>query len=280
MSLAVGRVTLQPLSRIDVSSSMQAARFEGSLMSSLEELKAIEQQRLADERNAIARAEELRKQAIVDAERKAREELEAKARAEHEAKLAIERARADAERELRLRVEAAEQAERARQMMVLEQERTAQEMELRRAEVKQKRPTWMVAVTALALVLACVLVVFTVKAVAASVESDKQTEGANKIAEQKRLEVEAMRKELDKIEANLASLDAKVTVALDNVEKARNKAELMAAANELKRLQKEKFDEQVRLNKIRLDQWNKDRVKPVTVDDECARNPLCKKTMK
>jgi hypothetical protein len=179
---------------------MQAARFEGSLMSSLQELKAIEQQRLADERAVVVRTEEMRIQALADAERKACEEIAAKARAEHEATLAIERARADAEREARLRVEAAEQAERARQMMALEQERTQQEMELRRAEVKQKRPTWMVAVTGLALVLACVLVVFTAKAIASSNESDQARIEADRQADQAARSSDAERARPDRSE--------------------------------------------------------------------------------
>jgi hypothetical protein len=275
MSLAVGTGALQLVSRIDVSSSMQAARFEGSLMSSLQELKAIEQQRLADERAAILRSQEQRAQALADAERTAREQAEAKVRAEHEAKLAIERTRLEAEREARMRVEATEQAERARQTMVLEQERAQQEMALRRAEVAKKRPTWMVAVTGLALVLACVLVVFTVKAMAASNESDQARIESERQAEVKRLEVEAMRKELDKIEANLKALDVKVTSALDRVAAAQTQADRIAAANDLKRAQKEKFDEQVRLNKIRLDKWNADRVRPVTV---CDGQAICKNT--
>jgi hypothetical protein len=272
--------TLQPAVSIDVSSVMQAARFEGSLMSSLQELKAIEQQRLADERSAIARADELRIQALVDAERKAREEIELKARAEHEAKLAIERARFEAEREARLRVEAAEQAERARQMMALEQERTQQEMALRRAEVAKKRPTWMVAVTGLALLLVCVLVVFTVQAVAASNESDKARIESERLAEIKRLEVVAMRAELDKIETNLGVLDGKVQQALLRLEKAKTEADRIAAAADFKRLQREKYDENARFEKIRQDAWNKKRTETVKVDIECQNNSISKKCLK
>jgi hypothetical protein len=84
-----------------------------------------------------------------------------------------------------------------------------------------------------------------------------------------------MRKELDRIEANLAGLDGKVTVALDKLEKARDQRERLAAADELKRLNKEKFDEQVRLAKIRQDKWNADRVKQVKV---CDGQAICRDT--
>ena len=50
-----------------------------------------------------------------------------------------------------MRVESAEAAERARQQAALEQSRMQQEMDLRRAEVAKKRPTWMLVVTGLAL---------------------------------------------------------------------------------------------------------------------------------
>src|SRR3569623_1115411 len=66
-------------------------------------------------------------------------------------RLRFEEARVAAEREARLRVEAHEASERARLAAHLEQERMAQEMELRRADIAQRRPRWMIAVTVLAL---------------------------------------------------------------------------------------------------------------------------------
>ncbi len=256
---------------------MQAAqRFEGSLMTSLAELKSIEQQRVADERMAVMRDHEMRVQAKTDAERQAREALEANQRADYEARLAIERAKADAERELRLRVESAEAAERARQQMILEQERSQQEMELRRAEVAKKRPTWMVAVTGLALVLATVLVVFTVKALGASDDANEQRTQAEKIAKEKQEETAAMHRELEKIEANLKVLDGKVAAAIDQVVAASGKAAIDAAAVNLKKLRAEQADQAYRAEKYRIEKALAERLKGV--HDVCAGQSVCKGT--
>jgi len=220
-------------------------------MTSLAELKSIEQQRLADERAAVIRADELRLQAMLDAEREAREAREEAERAAYDRQLALERARVDAEREARLRVEAAEAAERARQQAVLEQERAQQEMELRRAEVAKKRPTWMLVVTALALVAACVLVVFTVEALGASDQANQARIEAENRAKAKDEETARMRAELDKLEASLEVLDGQVSSAMDRVIAAQGKAATDAAAAELRRLRQERADQARRAEELR-----------------------------
>jgi colicin import membrane protein len=255
---------------------MQAARFEGSLMTSLAELKNIEHQRVADERAAVVRAEEARVQARLDAERRTKEEAEAKARAEYEAQLAIERAKVEAEREARLRIEATEAAEAARQRMLLEQERSQQEMALRRAEVAKKRPTWMVALTAFALVAAAVLVVFTVRAFTESDKSDEARVIAENKAHQAEIDAENSRIELEKITQNLKDLDGKVTVALANLEKARDKASKDAAEKEIRRLRDQQIKDQQRqadLQRQRELQKRLDGVKKV-----CDSGAICKDT--
>jgi len=125
----------------------QPEKRENSVLFSLRELRQIEENRVAEEEQAARSAEEARQAAQAAAERRRREEEEAKVRAERDAQLAIETARENAEREARMRVESAEATERQRQQAALEQQRLQQEMELRRAEVAKKRPTWMLAVT-------------------------------------------------------------------------------------------------------------------------------------
>jgi hypothetical protein len=259
---------------------MQAARFEGSLMTSLAELKSIEQQRLADERTAVLRAEELRKQALIDADRRIREEAEAKAKAEYDQQLALEQARVQAERELRLRIESAEQAERARQQMALEQERHAQELALRKAEVAKKRPTWMVAVTAIALACAAVLVVLTVQAFGATDDADKARREAELISQRKELEAEQMRKELDRLEQDLKSLDASLAVALDKVAIAQTRAEAAAAAGEVKRLANAKREAEIKAAELRRKREYDERIRGVQVDKDCEGQSVCRKVMK
>ncbi|HEY5927364.1 MAG TPA: hypothetical protein VIV11_37025, partial [Kofleriaceae bacterium] len=127
-------------------------RVESSIITSLSELRAIEQQRIADERAAIERERAAEIETKRAAEQAIRDAEERRLREEREAIMRIEQARLDAEREARMRVEAAEAAERARFTAALEQQRMQEEHELRRAEIAQKRPTWMLVVTGMALV--------------------------------------------------------------------------------------------------------------------------------
>ncbi len=209
-------------------------------MTSLAELKSIEQQRMADERASVIRADELRRHAAAEAERTAREEAERKVREERESLLAIEQAKVTAERELRLRFEQAEQAERARQQIALEQERHQQEMALRKAEVAKKRPKWMMAVTGLALSLAAVLVAMTINAIGHSDDAEEAKTRSDAAAANARLEADKMRDELNRLESNLHDLDGKVDLAIQRVAAAQTAAEARAAGDEVKRLARDR----------------------------------------
>ncbi len=253
---------------------MQAARFEGSLMTSLAELKSIEQQRIADERASVIRADEMRRHAAAEAERTAVEAAEREVREEREAILAIEQAKVAAERELRLRVEQAEQAERARQQIALDQERYQHEMELRKAEVAKKRPRWMMAVTGLALTLAAVLVVMTVNALAHSDDAEVAKTKSDAVAENARKEADKMRDELDRLEANLHDLDGKVDVAIKRVAAAQTAAEAKAAGDEVKRLAREKSEAKAAAAKLRADQELKKRLEGVR--NVCTGDSICR----
>src|SRR3954468_12861947 len=147
---------MQSCARRRVWIGMQARqeRFEGSLMTSLAELRAIEEERIAAERAALVGDADARRRAIEDTERQAREAAEAKIAAAHAEQVRIAREREDAERQARMHVEAAAAAEHARHAAALEQEWMAQELDLRRQEVARKRPTWMIAVTVVAVLAA------------------------------------------------------------------------------------------------------------------------------
>src|SRR5262245_40732498 len=129
-------------------------RIESSILTSLSELREIEQQRIADEHAAIERERAAEREARRAAEQARSDAEAARIGAGRDERLRIEQARVDAEREARLRVEASDAAERTRYQAALEQRRLEEEMQLRRAEILQKRPRWMVAVTALAVVAA------------------------------------------------------------------------------------------------------------------------------
>lgn len=194
-------------------------------MTSLHELRAIEQQRIADERAAIEKRRAAEAEAARAAEQARLEAEAARAQAEREELLRIEQARADAEREARLRVEAAEAAERARLAAQLEQERVQQELELRRAEVAKKRPTWMVAVTAIALAAGIGFAVFAVDRMhEAEVAQDGKAQ-ADRAMAQARADAAAAMAKLDEMKRTLDDLDAKVTDAQHALAVARDAAE-------------------------------------------------------
>ena len=195
-------------------------------MTSLHELRAIEQQRIADERAATARAREAEDTARRAAEQAQLDERMARERAARDAELRIEQARADAAREVRMRVEATEAAERARLAAALEHERVAQELELRRADIAKRRPTWMVVVTVLAIAGGVGFGALAIDRMheADSAQADKAAARADMVAA-KQTAAEAIAR-LDAMQKDLDALDAKVREAQHAVAIATNKIEL------------------------------------------------------
>jgi hypothetical protein len=217
----------------------QGEKRENSVLFSLRELRQIEENRVQEEENAVKSAEEARIRAKEDAERRKREEEEAKINAEREHQRSIEESRVAAEREARMRVESAEAAERARNQAALEQQRLQQEMELRRAEVAKKRPTWMLAVTGIALVAAVGLIFFAIQRMRASEQAEKDKEIAEKIAVQAKKDSEEAQEKLGKILKELDELDGQVKQAVNSLADAQNDADRRAARDRLNKLQQE-----------------------------------------
>ncbi len=119
-----------------------------SVVASLHELRAIEQQRIADEiaaraaHDAACEARRVAEQARLDADARAVRDaaLAEAARIEHEA--------AAARRADELAIACAEAAERARAQAELDAERMAEEMRVRREQVARTRPRALIAVIA------------------------------------------------------------------------------------------------------------------------------------
>jgi len=245
-------------------------RNESSVLFSLKELRGIEQQRVADERAAIERAKQAEIDAKLAAERAQREAEEAKIAAEREERMRIENARVAAEREMRLRVEATEAAERARLAAELEQQRLVQEMEIRRVEALQKRPRWMIAVTAMAAVAAIALAVFAVDRMreAAAAERDEQAAIQAKI-DAKQIAAEAQAK-LEEMRKQLAVLDATVDAATKRLEIAQNDADREKARQAIAQARKDKAEAQRRLDDYNAAVAKKIRDGGIKLDD-CAK---------
>lgn len=254
----------------------QSEKRENSVLFSLRELRQIEENRVQEEEHAVRTAEEQRRMAKEAKERAERDAEEARIRAEREAQLQIEQARENAEREARMRVEAAEAAERQRQQAALEQQRLQQEMELRRAEVAKKRPTWMLVVTGIALVAAVGLVFFAIQRMKES-DASKEAEKAAQIERDAAVKAAAEAQEkVERLAADLADLDKKLGSAVDNVVAAQNDADRAAAKGKLEALRREKAEMEARIAEAKAAAARAERKKGVKISKECQDNPLAK----
>lgn len=254
----------------------QPEKRENSVLFSLRELRQIEENRVQEEENALRTAEEEKRLAREEAERRRREEEEAKVRAEREAQLEVERAREAAEREARLRVESAEAAERERQRAALEQQRLQQEMELRRAEVAKTRPTWMVAVTVLAILGAVGLGVFAVMSLTKAEQKDTEAEKALKARDEAIKAAEEAQKTVERLEAEAAEMITKINGAIAAVDAAQDEAARIAAKQRLASLQKAQYEQQKRINEAKARAARAKRLQGAKISPECQANPLAK----
>ena len=149
-------------------------------------------------------------------------------------------------------------------------------MELRRAEVAKKRPTWMLAVTAIAVLGIVGAVFLTINAF-----SDKShAEDAKSQAEKDRDEaVKQAHDAQDKAEAaakEVANLGGEVNDAQAAVAKANTQAERDAANQRLAQLQKAQADAQRRAAEAAEAARHAQRIQGISVSKECQNNPLAK----
>ncbi|HTL36532.1 MAG TPA: hypothetical protein VL326_25540 [Kofleriaceae bacterium] len=175
-----------------------------------------------------------------------------------------------------MRVEAGEAAERQRHQAALEQSRLQQEMELRRAEVAKKRPTWMLAVTGIALVGAVGLIFFAVNRMRDSEAADARRKKAEAEAAQAVKDANDAKDKLDRIMKDLDDLDTKVGAAVSAVADAQNDADRASAKQRLIALQKEQYDMKQRAAAARAAAEKAERLKGVKISKECMDNPLAK----
>ena len=255
---------------------MQVARQQNSIITSLSELREIENQRIAEDRAVIQRAEAARLAERAAAEQRVRDEEQARVRAAHEAQLALERARLEAEREARLRIDAAAAAELARQQVVLEHTRMEEELKLRRAALAKTRPTWMVAVTCVATLAAGVLVWF-------ALSSRNSTEDARAKARHAEIEKERAKEaareaqvELARIGQELESNSAAIKQAIKRVELAENQAASEKAAADLRREEERWKANMAAKKKAEYELWLKKRREGVDVSADCKNGVFAK----
>lgn len=256
---------------------MRDNRVENSLLMSLNELRDIEKQRVADERAA----EERKRQAAIDAARAAEQAKldaeEARKRAEREEIMRIQLAQVELERQARMRLEAAEAAERARLQAELDAQRAAAEIELRREEVARKRPTWMLVVTGVAFVAAVGLGIFAYGRARDTARAEERTRAAQLQQEQAKRDAEESQRGLDKLQADSDARKQR----MDELEKQlQGKIDAAKAAEIQKKLEKEHAD-QVAADK-RAEELRKKKeweIRHAKIDvSNCVGQAVCKET--
>jgi hypothetical protein len=246
-------------------------------MSSLAELRAIEEERIAQERAAVLAEAEAKRRAIEEAEAKRVADEAARVAAEREAAIALERAREAAEREARMKVEAAEATERARLVAALEHERLAGELELRRAEVAKKRPTWMVAVTAAAVLATGGFAWFAIDQMKASEAAVAGKVAADKARDNAHRKVEEAEQELRIAQNELVALGGRMDKAVVDLDIAKTAEQRRAAEANLRELRRQQADAEKRRQdaiKAREDQIRKDGLR---IKQECLDGVIGKR---
>ena len=254
----------------------QSEKRENSVLFSLRELRQIEESRVQEEEHAVRTAEEARMRAQQEEERRRREEEEAKIRAERDHQRSIEEARLGQEREARMRVESTEAAERARHQAELEQQRLHQEMEIRRAEVAKKRPTWMLVVTGFAVVGAIALTIIGINAYNSSQEDKARAAQAEKEKDEYAAQVKKLKEDVEKAQHDLDDVATRVDKAVADVSAAQNAADLRAAQERLAQLNREKAEMNKRLADAKTAAEKAERAKGLHISKECQDNPLAK----
>ncbi len=260
---------------------MQASRLaESSVLFSLKELRQLEHSRIDEERAAVRDAELTQQRAREAAAREAEAAIEARRRTEHEAELAAAHAQAESERQLRLHVEATEAAERARHQAALDQERLAGELALRRAEVAKKRPTWMLAVTACAVLAGAALVWFAIDTQQASQTADR--ERAVAIADKEKAQADAreaaaqmvrIQGELDELDRRVAKGVHDIGIAADDAARDRVRQDMLAAERDRAALR-------ARLDAAQRAAYDKERKAKVELGADCVNSSVSKDCLK
>jgi len=197
-------------------------------------------------------------------------------RAERDEVLRIETARENAEREARMRVESAEAMERNRVQAALEQQRLQQEMELRRAEVAKKRPTWMLAVTGVALVAAIGLNRHCVAGVAAQDRVGRGRGDREGRKEQGRGAGPGGQDRVNKLASDIKEQDDRLNSAEVALKTAQTDADRRAAQSNLDKLRQQKFEMEQRIQAAKNAAAKAERAKGVHLSKECLENPLAK----
>ncbi|HEY1559022.1 MAG TPA: hypothetical protein VGF94_29575 [Kofleriaceae bacterium] len=149
-------------------------------------------------------------------------------------------------------------------------------MEIRRAEVAKKRPTWMLVVTGLAVLGIVVAGVVTVQKMNQSAVDTEARKKAEAEADQAVKDAKAAQEQVSKAQKDLEDLQGRLDKAISDVASAQDAVALREAQARLSELNKEKAEMNTRLAAAKAAAEKAERVKGVHLSQECLNNPLAK----
>lgn len=259
------------------SSCLDGMRIEGSVMTSLAELRQIEEQRLLSERQSRIAEEEARVMAKAAAEQAIRDAEAKRIADERAAALAIEEARVTAEREARMRVEAAEAAERARHQAALDEQRLAQEMEIARELARRTKPKWMLAVTVGAVLAASGLTWFAIDRMRAADDAARIAKEAHDRTMESKAAMLAMQDQVRDLDAQTEAMAKDLAEAAKTLATTEDAIAVAAARKRMKELEDRQREIDKKKAAIKAKIEHDIRVGPVKIKQECLDGVIGKK---
>jgi colicin import membrane protein len=250
-----------------------AEKRENSVLFSLRELRQIEEDRVKSEEQAVRQREEDERARMVAEQRRVRDEEERRRREAMD----LERARLDAEearrREESLRLEETERRARVEADARLEEQKLRMEIEARAKEASSKKARFLVAITAIAIIIVGVTGVFAYKAF-----KDREAAAAaaalqQKINEDNVRKNEDLQQKMQAAVGSIASADDEIKKTIEDINKSKDAEERKRLNDRIQEIQRQKYEAAERLRKL-----SEERSKlPVAHSKKCenSTDPLC-----
>ena len=243
---------------------MAQEKSENSVLFSLRELRDIEQTRVRSEEEQRLHNQEAERRRIDDERRRVEDE---RRRREEEERMQFEQLERQ-RREEDLRLQEAERRARIEAEANLEQQRMAHEMELRRHEISKKRPTWLLAVIGVLVVLGAGAGVLGYQANEKSKAQEARAIIAQKELAALQMQQAELNAEINKLNQQIGDAQAKLATATTAEEKEAAQQELANLNAEAKRKKDRKKQVDSKSNDVKAGG------RKIEMSEACRKNPL------
>lgn len=243
---------------------MAQEKSENSVLFSLRELRDIEQTRVRSEEEQRLHNQEAERRRVEDERRRVEDERRRRDEEERMQFEQLERQRRDEE----LRLQEAERRARIEAEANLEQQRMAHEMELRRHEISKKRPTWLLAVIGVLVVLGGGAGVLGYQANEKSKAQEARAIIAQKELAALQMQQAELNAEIEKLNNQIGDAQAKLATASTAEEKAAAQQELASLNAEAKRKKDRKKAVDSKSSEVKTGG------RKIEMSEACRKNPL------